>query len=89
MAVPEGVTPAYNNIVISAYNFSSGFGIKGNGNKTIVGSVYKIGSNCYRIGVGQKVGFLKTEAFFTTDLGETFTVIAEDDVLITYEDYAP
>lgn len=85
MAVPEGVTPAYNNIIISAYN-GAGFGIIGANPNALVGSVYKIGSNCYRIGVGQKVGFLRTDAFFTTDAGETFTTILENQVLITYED---
>lgn len=84
MSVPEGVTPFYNNIIISVYKLGSGFGIKGDSPAARVGSVYKIGSNCYRISVDQKVGFLSTQAQFATDLGETFTVILEDDVLITY-----
>lgn len=89
MAVPEGVTPVYNNIVVSVYGFSMGFGIRGTNPDAIVGSVYKIGSNVYNISVSQKVGFLKTAAFFATDLGETFTVVSKDDILITYEDYTP
>lgn len=84
MASPEGVTPVYNNIIISVYNFSSGFGIHGANPNALVGTVYKIGSNCYRIGVSQKVGFLRTDAFFTTDTGDTFITILENDVLITY-----
>lgn len=89
MAVPEGVTPVYNNIVVSVHGFSEGFGIRGTNPDAIVGSVYKIGSNVYNISVSQKVGFLKTAAFFATDLGETFTVVSKDDILITYEDYTP
>jgi len=89
MAVPEGVTPVYNNVVISVYGGRSGFGIMGTTPNALVGSVYKIGSNVYNISVSQKVGFLKTQAFFATDLGETFTVVSKDDILITYEDYIP
>lgn len=89
MAVPEGVTPVYNNIVVSVYGFASGFGIRGANTNALVGSVYKIGSNVYNISVSQKVGFLRTQAFFATDIGETFTVISKDDILITYEDYIP
>jgi hypothetical protein len=84
MAVPEGVTPVYNNIVVSVYGFRSGFGIKGGTQNALVGSVYKIGSNVYNISVNTKVGFLRTEAFFATDSGDTFITIDKDDVLITY-----
>lgn len=84
MAVPEGVTPVYNNIIVSVYNLGSGFGIRGDSPTARVGSVYKIGANCYRISVNQKIGFLHTQAQFATDLGEKFAVILQDDVLITY-----
>jgi hypothetical protein len=84
MAVPEGVTPVYNNIIVSVYQLGSGFGIKGNSPTARVGSVYKIGENCYRIAVNDKIGFLTTQAQFATDLDETFAVILEEDVLITY-----
>ena len=89
MAAPEGVTPVYNNVVISVYGGRGGFGIIGTTPNSLVGSVYKIGSNVYNITVNTKVGFLKTEAFFATDLGETFTVVSKDDILITYEDIPP
>lgn len=89
MAAPEGVTPVYNNVVVSVYGGRSGFGIIGATPNAIVGSVYKIGSNVYNFSVMQKVGFLKTEAFFATDLGETFIVLSKDDIKITYEDYIP
>jgi len=89
MAAPEGVTPVYNNVVVSVYQFGNGFGIRGATPNALVGSVYKIGSNVYNISVSQKVGFLKTSAFFATDLGETFIAVSKDDILITYEDIAP
>ncbi len=86
MASPEGVTPVYNNIIVSVYNFNgTGFGIGGTTPDAKVGSVYKIGSNCYRISVNQKIGFLNTKAYFATAAGETFAVILEDDALIVYE----
>ncbi len=84
MAVPEGVTPVYNKVVISVYG-GGGFGIRGVTPDANVGSVYKIGSNVYNITVGQKVGFVKTMAFFATDSGDTFITIDKDEVLITYE----
>lgn len=92
MASPEGVTPVYNNVVISVYGGpgSSGFGIRSvggnstNGVQWAVGSVYKIGSNVYRFIVGDKVGF-KTEAFFATDTSDdTFAVVPQDNIFITY-----
>lgn len=84
MSVPEGVTPAYNQLIVIPY-FGAGFGIRGNTPDANVGSVYKIGSNCYRISVNQKIGFLKTTASFITDSGQTFTVVSEDAVKITYQ----
>lgn len=84
MAVPEGVTPVYNNVVISVYGGGAGFGITGTNPQALVGSVYKIGSNVYRISVGQKVGFNKTNAFFTTLAGEAFIAVDQSDILITY-----
>lgn len=89
MAVPEGVTPVYNNVVISVYGNRGGFGITGVTPNALVGSVYKIGSNVYNVTVNTKVGFLRTDAFFANDLGETFITVDKDDILITYEDIAP
>ena len=89
MASPEGVTPQDNDVIISVYNFRSGFGIMGTTTTALVGSVYKIGSSVYNVTVSQKVGFLRTEAFFATDAGETFIAISKDDILITYEDIPP
>jgi len=86
MATPEGVTPVYNNVVISVYRFGSGFGIRGATPNALVGSVYKIGSNVYNVELNARVGFLRTEAFFANDLGETFITIDKDDILITYTD---
>ena len=50
-----------------------------------MGTVYGIGSNVYNVSNTQKVGFLKTDAFFATDAGETFIIINKDDVLTIYE----
>lgn len=86
MAVPEGVTPLYNQVLISVFNTDvqpAIFGISGTGTSNAVGTVYKIGTNVYRLSVGQKVGF-KTEAFFTTDSGEAFATADQNDVYITY-----
>lgn len=95
MASPEGVTPIYNNVIISVYGGpgSSGFGIRsvggvagtaGFGQQWAVGSVYKIGSNVYKFIVGDKVGF-KTDAFFATDTSDdTFAVVPEENIMITY-----
>lgn len=95
MASPEGVTALGDQVIISVYNFRSGFGIKAVPNLNSqsnypavsgsVGTVYKIGYNVYNVTVNQKVGF-KTECFFSTDLGETFAVINKDNILITYEE---
>lgn len=89
MAAPEGVTPIYNNVVISVYG-GGGFGIIAATPQTAVGTVYKIGSNVYRINVGQKVGF-KTDVFFATNVTseETFAVVNLDDIVITYEEITP
>ena len=87
MAVPENVTPVYNQVIISVYNFAgTGFGIGGMTPSVAVGSVYKIGSNVYRIAVNTKVGFLNiTKAYFVTSENETFAVVDQDDVLIKYQ----
>ena len=88
MASPEGVTPVYNNVIVRVYG-GGGFGIRGATPDANVGSVYKIGSNVYNVSVNQKVGFLKTMAFFATDSGDTFITINKDDVLISYEEVIP
>lgn len=85
MASPEGVTPVYNNVVISVYGGQGGFGIRSAPGFTnsAVGTVYKIGSNVYNVVVGNKVGF-KNECYFATDLGETFASVDKTSILITY-----
>lgn len=88
MAVPEGVTAVYNNVVISVYG-GGGLGIRGGTPNALVGTVYKIGSNVYNVGVSQIVGFLRTEAFFATESGDTFITVPKDDILITYDPFAP
>ena len=90
MASPEGVTAVYDSVIISVYNGLSGFGIRASPQyaNSKVGTVYKIGANVYNILVGQRVGF-KTDVFFTTDLGETFATVPKQNVLITYDPYAP
>ena len=90
MAAPEGVTPVYDNVIISVYGHGAGFGIRpaspANSSPLFtaaVGEVYKIGSNVYNVTVGTKVGF-KVECFFATDLGETFAVVNKEAIMITY-----
>lgn len=89
MASPEGVTPVYNNVIVSVYG-GGGFGIIAATPQTAVGTVYKIGSNVYRLIVGQKVGF-KTDVFFATNVtsDETFAVVDQDSIVITYEEITP
>jgi len=90
MSAPEGVTPVYNNVVISVYGGGAGFGIRNASPVTGVGTVYKIGSNVYKILVGDKVGFRQTQCYFATDTAtDTFTVVDESDILITYTTPTP
>lgn len=88
MAAPEGVTPVYNEIVISVYGGGVGFGIVSNTPGVLVGTVYKIGANVYNISVGQKVGF-KTQSLFSTLAGDSFATAEKRDVYITYTDSPP
>lgn len=92
MASTDGVTPLYNNVVISVYGGpgSKGFGIRSVGGtpsnnvQWAVGTVYKIGENVYRITVGEKVGF-RTECFFATDISDdTFAVVPQDNIVIKF-----
>jgi len=84
MAVPEFVTPLNDNVIISVYGDGIGFGINGASLNTSVGTVYKIGTNVTRVYGGDRVGFIKTQTFFATVLGEVFIVVPQDDILITY-----
>lgn len=83
MAAPEGFTPVYDNVIVFVYS-GRGFGIRPVGANAAVGTIYKIGANAYRVSVGQKVGF-KTDVYFATELGnETYAIIPQDNVMVTY-----
>ena len=85
MPLPSEIILGADNVGISVYMFPSGFGIRGATISALVGTVYGIGSNVYNVTVDKKVGFLRTEAFFATDGGDTFIVVNKDDILTTYE----
>lgn len=86
MALPSEFVLGVDNVAVSVYSFKSGFGINGATPNALVGTVYGIGSNVYNVSNAQKVGFLKTDAFFATDAGETFIIVNKDDILTVYED---
>lgn len=86
MALPSEFVLGVDNVAVSVYGFPSGFGFKGATSGALVGTVYGIGSNVYNVTNAQKVGLLRTDAFFATDAGETFIIVNKDDILTVYED---
>lgn len=86
MSEPAGVTAVYDNVVIWVYGDagSRGFGIRGASVNARVGTVYGIGSNVYRISIGQKVGFEQRNWFATDASDDSYAVVSQDAILITY-----